>query len=125
MGLLNIGASCGLMAILAIRNLRCYAACDDHNPCMLIVGALLTKHFNILQDRRPAWVRNCAYSKSCWRGIDTVFSFAPHWTADGGIRNTLMQHFEMLLSFMLFGGLTLFDYHCNDVNGVSADASVA
>lgn len=121
MRLLDVGANCGFMGLFAARNLGCHAVCMDHNPYMLEVGRLLGRHFDVeerltfvtsrIQDMTPA-------------PHDAVFSFASHWTDDGGIRNTLLDHFALLMRFLTPGGKLFFESHCNDLTDNNYEASV-
>lgn len=119
--ILDIGANCGFMGILSARNLACTATCVDHNPFMLEVGKIIAEFYDV--DDLVTFDATRIQAKTP-KAFDIVFSFASHWTDDGGIRNTLKEHFQLITKFTKPGTKIFFESHCNDLCDNSYDASI-
>lgn len=120
--ILDVGANCGFMGLFVARNLGCHAVCVDHNAFMLDVGKIMAEYYGV--GERMSFSATPIQEMQA-SAHDAVFSFASHWTDEGGIRNALQDHFALLMSFLEPGGRIFFESHCNDLTDENYETTIA
>lgn len=110
---LDIGCNCGFMAILASYRTGCISHGIDINSYMIEIGRLVAAHLRIQELVSLEAGRLEHHSPE--RTYNVVLSFATHWTDDKNYRVILNEHMARMASFLLPGGILVFETHCNDV----------
>lgn len=111
--ILDIGASCGFISILAAYRTGCRADCVEHNRFMTEIGAAVADYLHVadkvkfVPERFQDWRADISYS--------VIFSFAAHWTDDEGLRPDFPKHMEKLHELLEAGGYVVFESHTADV----------
>ncbi|MFO1149363.1 MAG: class I SAM-dependent methyltransferase [Alsobacter sp.] len=109
---LDIGCSCGFIALLAAYRTGCRAHGIDVNPYMIEIGNLCARHLAVenlvtlqavrIQDFKPV------------EPFTVVLSFATHWTDDQNYRVSIREHMERMHGYLANGGMLLFETHAAD-----------
>lgn len=111
--ILDIGASCGFMSILAAYRNGCRADCVEHNSYMTDIGAAVADYLRVknkvrfIAKRFQDWLPDYRYT--------VIFSFAAHWTDDEGLRPDFRSHMERLHDLLEAGGHVVFESHSMDI----------
>lgn len=111
---LDLGCSCGFLAIYSAFKIGCNIEGIDINPYSIQIGEACAKflkvsdkvklHSRKIQDFFPASQYNA------------IYSFATHWTDDRNYRVPLKEHLKRLLDLTTNGGYIFFESHCSDLN---------
>ncbi|WP_377845049.1 class I SAM-dependent methyltransferase [Bosea sp. UC22_33] len=110
--ILDIGCSCGFIALMAAYRTGCRAHGIDINPYMIEIGRLCADHLNVGSLVSLEAVRIQEYTAK--EPFTVVLSFATHWTDDENYRVSIRDHMQRMHSYLAPGGLLLFETHAAD-----------
>ncbi len=111
--ILDIGANCGFMSIYSALRTGCRAVCIDHNEYMLNIGQHVSEYLGL--ESKINWTGERFQEYSSEEKFTVVFSFAAHWTDDGGYRVGLIEHLKKIHSLMATDGVLVFESHTSDI----------